>query len=80
MPMNSYFSYLMAITILIHNFSYFNVMNICFMAINGHGKKELMAIFLVMAIKTVNAWELKHHKKENNGPLYFNDHYNMQRV
>ena len=41
-------------------------------------KKDLLAIILVMAIKT--AWELKHHKKENNGPLYFNGHYYMQRV
>ena len=31
----------------------------------------MMAIILVMAIKPVNAWELKHHKKENDGPLYF---------
>ena len=39
MPMNSYFTYLMAITILAHNFSNFNVMNIFFMVINGHGKR-----------------------------------------
>ena len=43
-------------------------------------EKDLMAIILVMAIKTVNAWELKHHKKENNVPLYFNGHYYMQRA
>ena len=38
MPMNSYFTYLMAITILAHNLGNLNGMNICFMAINGHGK------------------------------------------
>ena len=27
-------------------------------------EKDLMAIILVMAIRTVNTWELKHHKKE----------------
>ena len=43
-------------------------------------EKDMMTIIYVMGIKTVNAWELKHHKKENNGPLNFNGHYYMQRV
>ena len=43
-------------------------------------EKDLMAIVLVMVIKIVKSWELKHHKKENNGPLNFNGHYYMQRV
>ena len=54
MQMNSYFTYLMAITILAYNFSNFNGINICFMAINGH-EKDLMAIILLKVIKTVNA-------------------------
>ena len=33
-----------------------------------------------MAIKTLNARALKHHRKENNGSLYFNGHYYMQGV
>ena len=39
-----------------------------------------MEIILVMAIKTINSWALKHHKKENNRPLYFNGQYFMQRI
>ena len=69
----------MANTILVHNFSNFNDINICFMAINGHGKR-LNGHYFGNGPKTVNAWELKHNKKENNWSIYFNGHYYMQRV
>ena len=69
----------MAIIIFVNNFSNFNVMNICFMAFNERGK-DLMAIILVMAFKPVNAYVLKHYKRENNGSVYFNGHYYMHSV
>ena len=69
----------MAITLLVHNFSNFNDPNIFPWSLIDL-EKDLMAIILVMTIKIVKTWELKHHKTQNNVPSYFNDHYYMQMV